>query len=199
MKEYLLKRMEYKAIVIGASAGGLNVLSKILKKLPLDFSLPVIIAQHRSKDERELLEEVLQSKCKIKVKQADEKEKIENGIVYCAPPNYHLLIERNCTFSLSGDMLVNYSRPSIEVLFETAASVYKNKLVGIILTGANNDGSKGIKVIKEYGGMTIAQNPQTTEYPSMPQAAVDTGCVDFVWEIEQITDFLLRIGRVEID
>src|SRR5215210_1601356 len=134
---------KYEAVVIGVSAGGLNALSEILSKLPVHFSMPVIIVQHRMKDDNQLLEEVLQSRCSIRVKQADEKEIIRSGMVYTAPANYHLLVETDRTFSLSNDALENFSRPSIDVLFETAAEVYKNELIGIILTGASNDGAKG--------------------------------------------------------
>ena len=184
----------YEAVVIGTSAGGLNVLSEILKELPGDFPLPVMIVQHRAKDESYLLEEILRAKCRIKIKQADEKENIIKGTVYFAPPNYHLLVERDHTLSLSNDQLVNYSRPAIDILFETAASVYKNKLIGIILTGANKDGSAGIKAIKKNGGMTIAENPGTAEYYLMPKEAIDTGYVDSVMETEEIKNFLLSIN-----
>src|SRR5207244_3342963 len=111
-----------------------------------------MVVQHRARDQKYLLEEVLQSKCKIKIKQADEKENIQSGFVYIAPPDYHLLVEADKTFSLSSDEQVRYSRPSIDVLFETAAVVFKDTLVAIILTGANNDGSAGIVEVKKYGG-----------------------------------------------
>jgi two-component system chemotaxis response regulator CheB len=145
--------MNYDAVVIGVSAGGLFALSGILEELPVDFPVPVIVIQHRSKDEGALLEEVLQSKCRIRIKQADEKEKIERGVVYFAPSDYHLLIEKNRSFSLSCEAPVNFSRPSIDVLFETAAGAYEDKLIGIILTGANKDGAAGIQAIKKRGGL----------------------------------------------
>ncbi|MEI9955467.1 MAG: chemotaxis protein CheB [Ferruginibacter sp.] len=134
---------KYGAIVIGTSAGGLYALSFILKRLPASYPVPIIVVQHRAKDQKDLLEEVLQTKCRITIKQADEKEKIESGFVYIAPADYHLLVEADKTFSLSSDELVHYSRPSIDVLFETAAITYTDSLVGIILTGANNDGARG--------------------------------------------------------
>ena len=183
------------AVVIGASAGGLFALSRILKELPVDFPLPLIIVQHRSKDERTLLEELLQSKCKIKVKQADEKEKIERGIVYIAPAGYHLLIEKDHSFSLSCDALVNYSRPSIDILFETAAEVYEDKLIGVILTGANSDGAAGMQAIRKRGGITIAQNPASASFPFMPVAAIDTGSVQHIFGLQEIDDFLLDLGK----
>ena len=134
----------YQAIVIGTSAGGLFVLSTLLEALPADYAVPVAVVQHRAKDQRDLLEEILQNKCRIRIKQADEKEKIQPGVVYIAPPDYHLLVEKNRTFSLSADEPVRNSRPSIDVLFETAAMVFKGALAGILLTGASNDGTAGL-------------------------------------------------------
>jgi len=182
----------YDAVVIGASAGGLYALTSILQPLPPDYPMPVIVVQHRSKDERSLLEEILQQKCKVRIKQADEKELIQNGTVYIAPPDYHLLIERNGTFSLSHDAPVNYSRPSIDVLFETAAEVFKQRLLGIILTGANSDGAEGIKKISLLGGTAIAQQPETADSPEMPRAAINTGHVHYILETKAIGNFLLR-------
>ncbi|MCW3119991.1 MAG: cheB [Chitinophagaceae bacterium] len=183
---------KYQAIVIGTSAGGLSALSGILEKLPAGYPIPMIIVQHRSKDQRDLLEQVLQSKCKIRVKQADEKERIESGFVYIAPPDYHLLIESDRTFSLSSDQQVHFSRPSIDVLFESAAIVFKHSLIGIILTGANNDGAAGIVEIKKYGGLTIAQDPAEAQFPFMPEAAIKTEKVKYVWTLSGILDFLLK-------
>ncbi|MBO9205149.1 MULTISPECIES: chemotaxis protein CheB [Niastella] len=183
---------KYDAIVIGASAGGLYIMIRILKLLPANFNIPIIVVQHRAKDERTLLEEVLQQKCKVKIKQADEKELIQPGNVYFAPPDYHLLIENDGTFSLNCDPPVNYSRPSIDVLFETAADVYKQRLLAIILTGANKDGSYGIKKIALQGGTTIAQLPETADYPEMPRAAISTGHVQLVLDADAIGQFLLN-------
>ena len=190
--------MLYEAVVIGVSAGGLYALTHILGALPAGFPAPVIVVQHRSRDERFLLEEVLQTKCRVHIKQADEKEEIMPGIVYVAPADYHLLIEKDKTFSLSFDEPVNYSQPSIDILFETAAEVYKNKLLGIILTGANSDGAKGIKSIRKRGGITIAQQPDTADYPVMPKAAIKTGSIQHVMTLDQIRDFLLNGKKDEV-
>lgn len=187
--------MKYEAVVIGTSAGGLFALSTILTALPADFSLPVMVVQHRSREERTLLEEVLTQKCQIKIRQAEEKEKIEGGAVYFAPPDYHLLIEGNRTFSLSCEERVNYSRPSIDVLFETAAMVYQKKLLGVILTGANHDGAAGMALIKKYGGLTIAQSPATAQFPTMPEAAIATGAIQQVLALHEITALLLHLGK----
>ena len=189
-------KRKYGAIVIGVSAGGLNAVSFILKKLPADFQLPIIIIQHRNTDQRELLEDILQEKCKMKLKQADEKEKIKDGVIYIAPPDYHLLIENDFTFSLSSDARVKYSRPSIDVLFESASYVYRERLVGIILTGANNDGSDGIIRISKYGGETVAQNPEEAEFPFMPKAAIETGCVKHIFSLADIQKYLLKINQM---
>ena len=188
-----MHQKKYQAIVIGTSAGGLYALSTILKQLPADYPIPVVVVQHRSKDQRDLMEDVLQSKCEIKINQADEKEKIKGATVYIAPPDYHLLVENDMTFSLSCDELVLYSRPSINVLFESAAVVYKDKLAGIILTGANNDGASGITMIKKYGGLTIAQAPAEAQCPFMPVASIETNNVNHVWTLLEIQNFLLKI------
>ena len=185
--------MKYEAVVIGTSAGGLHALTKILEALPGDFPLPIIVVQHRAKDSTSSLEELLNQKCEIEIRQADEKEKIQKSTVYFAPPDYHLLVERNHTFSLSFEPPVNYSRPSIDVLFDSAARVYKDKLAGIILTGASIDGANGIKTIKQNGGTTIAQDPATAQYPFMPKAAIETGSIEFMLSLEEITAFLINI------
>jgi two-component system chemotaxis response regulator CheB len=182
---------KFKAIVIGTSAGGLSALSTLLEKLPPDYNLPIIVVQHRSKDQKNLLEEVLQLKCKIKIKQADEKEKIKKGIVYIAPPDYHLLIENDLTFSLSCDELVSYSRPSIDVLFESAAVAYREALIGIILTGASNDGASGLQTIKKYGGLTVAQSPAEARFPHMPGAAIDKGGAMLILTLNEIQEKIL--------
>lgn len=185
---------KYKAIVIGASAGGLHALSFLFEQLPADYPLPVMVIQHRAKDQKELLEEVLQRKCKITIKQADEKEEIKSGFVYIAPSGYHLLVEQDLTFSLSSDEPASFSKPSIDVLFESAAEVFREKLIGLILTGANNDGAAGIAIIKKYGGMTIAQYPQEAQYPQMPQAAINNGGVKNIWTLKEIQGFLYQLS-----
>ena len=183
---------KYQAIVIGTSAGGLAALMGILRQLPADYSLPIMIVQHRFRDQKNLLEEVLQNKCQIEIRQVDEKERIESGIVYIAPPDYHLLIESDRTFSLSSDPFVSFSRPSIDVLFESAASVYGRGLVGILLTGANKDGAAGLNAIRKAGGLTIAQSPADAEYPYMPQAAIDAGAARLVLKLSEIQTEMLE-------
>ncbi|MEO6720632.1 MAG: chemotaxis protein CheB [Ferruginibacter sp.] len=187
------KERKYKAIVIGTSAGGLVALTTILQALPVYYPVPILVVQHRSKDQRDLLEEVLQSKCAIQIKQADEKEKIEGGLVYIAPPDYHLLVESDETISLSADEPVGFSRPSIDVLFESAAIVFRDKLAGIILTGANSDGSKGIEMIAKFNGTTIAQNPSEAQFSVMPKSAIETKKIKYILTLKEIQEFLLQI------
>lgn len=187
--------MLYELVVIGVSAGGLNALTRVLGALPANYPVPVVVVQHRSRDERSLLEEVLQVKCTIRIRQAEEKETMKAGTVYMAPPDYHLLIEDNHSLSLSYDAPVNFSRPSIDVLFESAASVYGTRLLAIILTGANADGAYGMKIVRQHGGMTIAEDPDSADYPEMPKAAIRTGSVQRIMTLDAIAEFLLAIGK----
>jgi len=187
--------MYYEAIVIGTSSGGMNALKFLFSALPVDFNIPIIIVQHISPRSDNQWIKLLNNNSKLYLKEADEKEKIEHGKVYIAPPNYHLMIERNKTFSLTIDERVNYSRPSIDVLFESAAEVYKNKLIGVILTGSNNDGTKGIKRIKEYGGLTIAQDPETAESAYMPASAIAAIQPDYILALENIIELLIKLDK----
>jgi two-component system chemotaxis response regulator CheB len=189
----------FEAVVVGVSAGGMKALKVVLGGLQETYSLPVIIVQHRHASTDNFLISYLDQRSKKEVKEAEEKEKIRENTVYIAPADYHLLIERDRTFSLSVDEQVCYARPSVDVLFESAAYVYGRKLIAIVLTGANSDGAQGLKKIKTFGGMTIAQNPESAESPVMPQAAIDTGAVDFVLELEEIPGFLQDLVEEEND
>jgi two-component system, chemotaxis family, protein-glutamate methylesterase/glutaminase len=185
----------YSAVVIGASAGGTHALQKILPSLPAGFPLPIIIAQHLHplQDGLSLIHDSGVST--LTVKDADEKEAIRPGFVYFAPPNYHLLIEADHTFSLSIDPKVNYSRPSIDVLFESAANVYGSHLVAIILTGANNDGAEGLRLIKEKGGLVIVQDPQSAEFSLMPAAALQVVQPNYVLGLAEIGSWLAKLAQ----
>ena len=187
--------MHYEAIVIGTSSGGMNALKFLFSSLPVDFSIPIIIVQHISPRSDNQWIKLLNINSKLYLKEADEKEKIEHGKVYIAPPNYHLMIERNKTFSLTIDERVNYSRPSIDVLFESAAEAYKNKLIGVILTGSNNDGTNGIKRIQECGGLTISQDPETAESSYMPASAIAINQPDYILSLEEITALLIKLDK----
>jgi two-component system chemotaxis response regulator CheB len=187
------RKSPYKAIVIGSSAGGINALTKVLSVLPADFSLPIVIVQHLHPESGHHLPHILGTKSALKIKQADEKELIKKGWVYLAPPNYHLLIEEDFTFSLSLESPVNYSRPSIDVLFESAVYAYRQHLIGIILTGANHDGSLGLKKIKEMGGFTIVQDPKTAEADAMPKSAIASTQIDKILPLQDIGLYLLQL------
>jgi two-component system chemotaxis response regulator CheB len=187
--------MQYDAVVIGLSSGGMNAMKIIFSLLPKDFSTPIIIVQHISPRSDNQWIELLNDKINFTIKEADEKEKIKNGTIYIAPANYHLLIEKNKTFSLTIDERVNFARPSIDVLFESAAEAYKNKLIGVVLTGSNHDGAKGIKRIKEYGGLAIVQDPETAESAYMPTSAIAAVKPDYILSLEEITDLLIKIDK----
>jgi two-component system, chemotaxis family, protein-glutamate methylesterase/glutaminase len=191
----LLEKKKYDTIVIGTSAGGLIALLKIVQELPATFLLSIIIVQHRLRSGEHLLETLLQSRCLLPIKQADEKEKIMPGHIYTAPPGYHLMIEKDYTFSLSCDEESRTSVPSIDVLFETAAEAYGKKLVGILLTGASNDGTSGIKTIAEHGGATVVQDPKTAEFALMPASAIASGMVQKILSLEQIIELLISLQQ----
>lgn len=189
--------MKYSAVVIGVSAGGMNALGEILPLLPEDFPLPIIIVQHVSPQSDNYMIRHFNKLSKIEVKEADEKEQIKPGVAYFAPPNYHLLVEEDFTFSLSTEGRVNFSRPSIDVLFESALDAYCSNLIGIILTGANNDGSKGLKKIKDCGGLAIVQDPDDAEVSAMPEAALRTTKVDHVLKVSRIAAFLISLVKAD--
>jgi len=187
--------MNYEAIVIGVSSGGMTALKFIFSTLPAGFSIPIIIVQHVSPRSDNEWIKLLNEKSNLTIKEADEKEKIEPGNVYIAPSNYHLLVEKDKTFSLTIDERVNYARPSIDVLFETAAEAYKNKLIGVILTGSNNDGAIGIKRIKECGGLVIIQDPETAESSYMPASAIATIEPDYILSLEKIIELIKKMDK----
>jgi len=182
----------YEAVVIGVSAGGLKALSTIFSHLPAKFPFSVIVVQHKHPTSDDFLARHLNEVCRLKVKQADEKERIESGVIYIAPPNYHLRLEEDTTCSLTVDAPVNFARPSIDVPLESAVPAYGMNLIGIILTGGNDDGSRGFKSIKESGGLAIVQDPKTAEAEAMPRAALAAAKPDYVWSLEKIGDFLKR-------
>ena len=185
--------MPYEAVVIGVSAGGLLALKTLLPALPPSFPVPVIIVQHISERSDGYMVKYLNQESSITVKEAEDKEPIYSGIAYLAPPGYHLLIELERIFGLSVDARVNYSCPSIDVLFESAANVFGESLIGIVLTGANADGAHGLKVIKEHGGLAIVQNPKTAQSPAMPKAALAAADADYVINLEQIAPLLVEL------
>ena len=187
--------MKYEAIVAGVSSGGMNALNLLLPFLPEDFKIPLVIVQHIGPYSDGRWVELLNTRCRLNVKEADEKERIKKGNIYVAPANYHLLIERDASFSLSIDPKVNYARPSIDVLFESAAAAYKNKLIGVVLTGSNNDGAAGMKKIQDNGGLTIVQEPLTAQSPYMPASVIEILTPDYVLPLEDIAPLLIKLDK----
>ena len=183
----------YRAAVIGVSSGGLEALAVILAQLPAAFPIPVLVVQHMQPDAGTFLAEYLDERSRLGVKMADEKEALRPGWVYLAPPSYHLLVEEDETLSLSVEERVNFARPSIDVLFESAADAYGPELIGIILTGGSRDGSQGLKRIKERGGLTLVQDPATARAEIMPKEALTATGVDHILALEEIGPFLVKV------
>ncbi len=187
--------IEVKFIAIGVSAGGFEALNTLVTQLPADFSLPIAIVQHRSVDSGGYLAEHLNLHGQIQVKDVFDKEPISPGIVYLAPPDYHLLVERGHYFSLSRDEKVNYSRPSIDVLFESTADIYQQACLAIILTGKNSDGAMGLAKIVDSGGAAIVQDPDSAHARDMPVAAINSVPSASVLSLSQITDYLMTLDK----
>ncbi|MCB0489015.1 MAG: chemotaxis protein CheB [Cyclobacteriaceae bacterium] len=183
----------FKAVVIGGSAGSFQGIIKILSQLPADFPLPIIMALHRLKHVRHGFVEALSIKSKLKIAEPDDKESIKRGSVYLAPANYHMSVELGNYFSLSTEMMLNNSRPAIDITLSSAAYAYKTKLIGILLSGANKDGGLGMKSIHDRGGVTIVQTPAECMIDTMPKAALSLTKIDYTLGIDQIIDFLKEL------
>jgi len=183
----------YRIVAVGASAGGLYALRKLVASLPGDFSMPVAIVQHRSKDS-ELLCELLQECTAMQVFEVNDKEEARPGCVYIAPPDYHMLVDDGF-FSLSTEAPVRFSRPSIDVMFESAADTYGMDAIGVVLTGANADGSRGLRRIVDAGGLGVVQDPTTAEVRVMPQSAMKAVPEACVLAMDEIPAYLAGIRR----
>jgi len=178
------------AIVIGTSAGGVEALSVLLPSLPEGLRAAVLVVLHLPRERPSLLVDIFTPKCRLPVREAEDKEPIEPGVVYFAPPDYHLLVDNGPRVALSADEPVNFSRPSIDVLFESAADIYGARLIGIILTGASHDGALGLEAVRCAGGVTIVQEPESAQAPTMAESALKRGPVDHVLSLEQIAGWL---------
>jgi two-component system chemotaxis response regulator CheB len=187
----------YGAVAAGASMGGVEALATLLGGLPADFPLPILIVHHVAPDPPSGLACLLDAHCSIRVKEADEGERPAAGTAYLAPPNYHLLVERDGSLALSVDPPVNFARPSVDVLFESAADAYGPGLIGIILTGAGTDGANGLKTIRNRGGMTIVQDPAEAEADSMPRSALAAVRVDHVLPLKEICELIRSLTGKE--
>lgn len=182
-----------RAVVIGASAGALEALSAILPPLPADFDIPVIVVVHIPRDRPSVLAELFQAKCHLRVLEAEDKEPIYGGTAYFAPPDYHLLVEANGTLSLSSDEPVLFSRPSIDVLFESAADAYSDGLIAIVLTGANEDGARGMSAVIKAGGTAIVQSPDGAFASAMPEAAIAMCPSAMIMPLDAIAEYLQKV------
>lgn len=181
------------ALIIGGSAGSLDVLLQVLPDLDPMLPFPIIIVLHRKTGKENLLTAVLSSKTKLKVKDLEEKEKMRDSTIYIAPPNYHLLIEKDHTFSLDASEKVNFSRPSIDVTFESAAQVFSKNLVCLLLSGANNDGTAGLQKVKKYGGKAIIQNPGSAIVPYMPEFALEHVPIDAILNPKEMANYINQL------
>jgi two-component system chemotaxis response regulator CheB len=178
------------AVVIGASAGGVEALSVLLPAVPANSRAAYFIVLHIPRDRPSLLVEIFARRCALPVREAEDKEAVAPGTVYFAPSNYHLLLDQGPQMALSADGLVHHSRPSIDVLFESAAHVYGSRLLGVILTGANQDGAAGLAAVQDGGGVTVVQQPETAHSPQMILSALKLRPVDLVLPLDGIAALL---------
>jgi two-component system chemotaxis response regulator CheB len=183
---------QFDVVALGASAGGVEALHVVVEALPVDFPAPVLIVQHMDPRHRSMLAGLLGRRCLLRVKQATHDEPVKPGHVYIAQPNAHLLV-RDGRLVLSDTKLVHFSRPSIDLLFESVASAYGDRAIAVILSGSGVDGADGIRAVKAKGGTTIAQAPATAAHPGMPQAARATGCVDVTLPLEEIGPAIVNL------
>ncbi|HCW06862.1 MAG TPA: chemotaxis protein CheB [Cytophagales bacterium] len=186
----------YKAVVIGGSAGSFQGITKILSQLPKTFPLPIIMCLHRLKHVRNGFVEALSIKSVFPVTEPYDKEQIKKGGVYLAPSNYHMSVELGNYFAMSTEEMVNNSRPAIDITLGTAAFVYRDKLIGILLSGANRDGGLGMKQIKDRGGLTIVQEPTECMIDTMPKAALALTKIDYVLKVDEIVSLMKEIDKL---
>jgi two-component system chemotaxis response regulator CheB len=186
---------KYRAVVIGGSAGSFQGINKILAALPKEFPLPIFMCLHRLKHVRNGFVEALSIKSSKPVIEPYDKETIRRGQIYLAPANYHMSIELGNSIALSTEEMENNSRPAIDYTFETAAYVFRDKLVGILLSGANKDGAYGMMRIKQKGGLTIVQDPEESTINAMPNAALAQTKVDMILKVDEIIEFLLELDQ----
>lgn len=183
----------YKAVIIGGSAGSFQVITRILSSLPKNFPLPVLLSLHRLKHIRSGFVEALSLKSNIPVIEPDDKDQIKPGIAYLAPANYHMFVELGNRIALSTEEPVNHSRPSIDLTFITAANAYREKAIGIILSGANKDGALGLKKLKDLGGLAIVQDPLECQVKTMTEASLKLTRVDYILKTNQIIEYLKNL------
>lgn len=194
MEENSLKS-GYRLLVVGGSAGSLDVILTFIPKLRTDLPFAILLVLHRKSNASSVLIDLLAAKTPLPVKEAEEKEPLLAGKIYLAPPDYHLLVEKDFTVSLDDSEKVHHSRPSIDVTFETAAEAYGPALACLLLSGANADGAEGIRWAKQLKGLTLVQDPRTAEVSYMPQQAIDTQSVDKVVSVLQMHEVINSLAE----
>ncbi|SRR6266566_748473 len=189
--------MSYSIAAVGTSWGGLTALTRLLGGLPADFSVPIVVVQHRSKDSDRLLSQLLQDSTELKVCEIEDKDELCEGTVHVAPANYHVLVESGY-LSLSIEEPVRFSRPSIDVTFASAGDAYGAGAIGVILTGANEDGARGLAHIVKRGGRALIQDPKTAEIPIMPEAAIREVPTGEVIPLGNLAPRLMAVSQQEV-
>ncbi|BDA72256.1 CheB methylesterase [Rivularia sp. IAM M-261] len=180
-------------VVLAASAGGIKAVSTILSNLPANFATPIAIVQHLDPNYQSYLAEILDRRTPLLVKQATDLDILTPGVVYVAPPNWHLVVNPDATLSLSNAEKVRHVRPAADILFESAANSFQERVIAIVLTGMDADGKDGVMAVKRAGGKVIAQDEATSQFFSMPSNAINTGCVDFILPLKEIAPNLLKL------
>jgi two-component system, chemotaxis family, protein-glutamate methylesterase/glutaminase len=183
----------FDVVALAASAGGLRAISQILAALPASFSAAIVVVQHLDPRHRSLMADILSRRTALHVEEAKEGTRLNFGTAYIAPPNRHLLVNPDGTISLSQSELVHFVRPSADLLFESVAASYKDRVIAVVLSGTGSDGSMGVKAIKKMGGTVIVQDEQSADFYGMPGAAIQTGCVDFVLPLGEIAPALVTL------
>ncbi|MBN3885466.1 MAG: chemotaxis protein CheB [Nostoc sp. JL34] len=186
-------------VAIAASAGGLTAIVKVLSTLRAEFPAAIAIVQHLAPGHPSFMAEILSRRTDITVKQAQEGDSLSPGMAYVAPPNRHLLVNGDGTLSLSQSELVNFLRPSADLLFESVAATYKDRAIAVVLSGTGSDGAMGVEAIKKMGGTVIVQDAKTAEFSGMPSAAIETGNVDFILPLDEISSTLVTLVMGECD
>ncbi len=183
----------FDVVALAASAGGLTAISRILSALPADFPAAIVVVQHLDPRHRSLMASILSRRTSLQVKQAEEGDSLSPATVYIAPPNRHLLVNPDGTLSLSQSELVHFVRPSADLLFESVAASYQHCAIAVVLTGTGSDGAMGVQAIKKMGGTVICQDEESAEFFGMPSAAIQTGDVDFVLSLDEISSALMTL------
>src|ERR1041385_211439 len=187
---YSLRNCDF--VALESSAGGLNALSQVLGALPANFASSIVVVQHLAPGHKSWIAKLLGRSTRLRVKQAEHGEILLPGVVYTAPPDEHLLVGPG-KIQLAHSQLVHFSRPSIDLLFESVAGTYGSRSIGVVLSGSGKDGAAGVRTIKEAGGITIAQTPETAEFRHMPESAIETGCIDFILSLAEIAEKLTAL------